>query len=261
MVLFCQMDVTARSEPEPAAEILTHNLLQYVSAWAPSPRREVLYTGEPEGERHLQSVGIAAGPYTPEKLSASRLLVVGPGGGKTLADDGPRIAAWLKAGGKILAIGLAAEDAKSWLPFRMSTRKAEHISCFFEPFAPHSPFAGVGPADLHNRDPRDFPLISEGAHIVGDGILAEAEDASIVFCQEAPWEFDGNKQPNLKRTHRRASFLLTRLLANMGATVSTPLLERFHDPVANAAAENRCLSGLYVDQPEEWDDPYRFFRW
>ena len=26
-------------------------------------------------------------------------------------------------------------------------------------------------------------------------------------------------------------------------------------------AEGRWTSGLYVDEPQEWDDPYRFFRW
>jgi len=25
--------------------------------------------------------------------------------------------------------------------------------------------------------------------------------------------------------------------------------------------ERRWLDGLYLDAPEEWDDPYRFFRW
>ena len=24
---------------------------------------------------------------------------------------------------------------------------------------------------------------------------------------------------------------------------------------------NRWLHGFYLDEPEEWDDPYRFFRW
>ena len=27
------------------------------------------------------------------------------------------------------------------------------------------------------------------------------------------------------------------------------------------AGAPRWLDGLYLDQPEEWDDPYRFFRW
>jgi hypothetical protein len=25
--------------------------------------------------------------------------------------------------------------------------------------------------------------------------------------------------------------------------------------------ELKMLDGLYLDTPEEWDDPYRFFRW
>ena len=80
-----------------------------------------------------------------------------------------------------------------------------------------------------------------------------------VFCQPAPWQFDGN-QSNLRRTRHTAARLLSRLLANMGVAAATPLLERFHDPV-EAKAKPRWLSGLYLDQPEEWDDPYRFFRW
>jgi hypothetical protein len=32
-------------------------------------------------------------------------------------------------------------------------------------------------------------------------------------------------------------------------------------PVAPPTVEGRWLQGLYLDKPEEWDDPYRFFRW
>lgn len=37
MVLFCQLDVTGRTEPEPAAKSLVHNLLNYAAAWKPGP--------------------------------------------------------------------------------------------------------------------------------------------------------------------------------------------------------------------------------
>jgi hypothetical protein len=47
----------------------------------------------------------------------------------------------------------------------------------------------------------------------------------------------------------------------MGVAGSTPLLSRFRSPVVPANAEKRWLDGLYLDQPEEWDDPYRFFCW
>jgi hypothetical protein len=32
-------------------------------------------------------------------------------------------------------------------------------------------------------------------------------------------------------------------------------------PVAPPATAGRWAQGLYLDQPEDWDDPYRFFRW
>ena len=63
----------------------------------------------------------------------------------------------------------------------------------------------------------------------------------------------------MKRTYRRASCLVTRLLANMGVAGRTQLLEHVSQPVAQG--EQRWLDGLYLDVPEEWDDPYRFFRW
>jgi hypothetical protein len=42
---------------------------------------------------------------------------------------------------------------------------------------------------------------------------------------------------------------------------STPLLNFFRSPVEASRSEQRWLDGLYLDTPEEWDNPYRFFRW
>jgi hypothetical protein len=96
---------------------------------------------------------------------------------------------------------------------------------------------------------------------MGDGVLAKADEANVVFCQLVPWQFDAKKLMNQKRTFRRCSCLVTRLAANMGAAGSTPLLARFGNPVDASKAEKRWLDGLYLDAPEEWDDPYRYFRW
>ena len=104
-------------------------------------------------------------------------------------------------------------------------------------------------------------LVAGGASILGDGVLATAKDANVVFCQLAPWQFDGSRQPNLKKTFRRSSFLVMRLLANMGVAGLTPVISRFRTPVNATEPESRWHEGLYLDQPEEWDDPYRFFRW
>ena len=47
----------------------------------------------------------------------------------------------------------------------------------------------------------------------------------------------------------------------MEVSGATPILDRFSTPVPAAHSERRWADGLYLDQPEESDDPYRFFRW
>ncbi len=256
LVLFCQLDVSGRTEVDPAAEILARNLLRYATAWKPAAGRDVVFSGDARGLDHLRASGISAGPYRGEKLSPDQVLVVGPGGGRPLAAHAGEVADWIKAGGKALAIGLDEADA-AFLPSRVRMKEAEHIAAFFEPFGAGSPFAGVGPADVHNRDPRTIPLVADGAEVIGDGVLASLQD--VVFCQLVPWQFEYGTKLNVKRTYRRTSFLVSRLLANMGVHADTPLLVRFRRPGAIPAGRPR--EGYYLDQPEEGDDPYRFFRW
>jgi hypothetical protein len=261
MVLFCQLDVTGRTESEPSAETLVQNIFRHVSGWKPVLRRKVLYAGEVAGKSHLESAGIAVGSYEVGNISPDEILVIGPGGAEQLRNDAAAIAGFVNAGGNLLAIGLRPGETDALLPIKVTMKNAEHIASYFEPPDPASLLAGIGPADLHNRDPRDLPLITAGAAILGDGVLAKADRANVVFCQMAPWQFDANRSSNLKRTHRHASFLVSRLLANMGVAGGAPLLDRFHQPVNAAKPETRWLEGLYLDRPEEWDDPYRHFRW
>jgi hypothetical protein len=261
MVLFCQADVTGRTEGEPAADTLARNMIRYVSGWKPSPWRKALYVGDPAGKKHLESAGLSLTSYARDELAADRVLIVAPGGGKELAGDAPGLGKWLKEGGHVLALGLDETEAELFLPAKVGMKKGEHIAAYFEPPGVKSLLVGNGPADVHNRAPRELPLVTAGATVLGNGILAKADNANVVFCQLVPWQFDPKKPMNLKRTFRRASGLVTRLAANMGAAGSTPLLARFRDPVEASKSEERWLDGLYLDTPEEWDDPYRFFRW
>jgi hypothetical protein len=261
MVLFCQADVTGRTEAEPAADTLARNMLRYVWGWKPSPRRKAFYAGDPAGKRHLESAGLSLTPYAKGELASDRVLIVGPGGGKDLAGDAAALGKWLEGGGHVLALGLDGAEAEWLLPSKVGTKKGEHIAAYFEPPGEKSLFVGIGPADVHNRDPRELPLVTAGATALGNGVLAKADGAAVVFCQLVPWQFDPKKALNLKRTIRRASCLVARLLANLGAAGATPLLDRFRNPVEAPGSEERWLDGLYLDAPEEWDDPYRFFRW
>jgi len=260
MVLFCQVDVTGRTEDEPAAQALARNILRYALAWQPSVRRTVVYAGEPAGRAHLEAAGLSPAAYSGQQLSEDQVLVVGPGGGKELARHAAALNDWVRAGGHVLAIGLDGEEASSFLPSPVSTTPGEHIAAYFEPFGSSSLLAGVSPADVHNRDPRELPLVSGGARPVGNGVLGTVDGLNVVFWQLAPWHLDySGEKMNIKRTFRKASYTTTRLLANMGAAGQTRLLDRIGRPVAEG--EKRWLDGLYLDVPEEWDYPYRFFRW
>jgi hypothetical protein len=414
------MDVSGRTEDDPAADTLARNIVDYVSNWKPAPRRTIVYAGGPEGRAHLERDGFIVEGYSNRARTPDKVLVIARGARQQLAGDRRALATFLSRGGQVLALGLDQEEADAILPGHVVMEEKEHIASYFELFGAHSVFAGIGPADVHNRSPRGYPLITAGAEPVGNGILARAPDTGIVFCQIAPyevtrsqgavaslsadpadaadgrqsgvmtlgsaplaqlsqkveagelgrtytfavsarsigrpalvrleveragspwdravrgedvtvgtdgwtelhvtfpveqpfpegwqpsvhctgegarvrvdrfrlyegeyvpagpgtqnaenrftnpsfedgtgsWWFSAREQYNLRRTYRRTSFLLARLLSNMGAASHTPLLERFSSPVAEG--EERWLDGLYLDEPQEWDYPYRFFRW
>ena len=266
LMLFCQMDVTGRTENDPAAETLVRNIINYVATWKPAPTRKVHYVGVSPGKTHLEQTGFAPAAYAGGKLSTNDVLVVGSGGGTKLAEDAGSISDFVKAGGNILAVGLDEQEANAFLPLKVSMKKAEHVAAFFDPFGKDSLMAGASPADVHNRDPRFMPLVTAGASVIANGVLAIIPDSHVLFCQLAPYDVSHGEgatgEPsNIRRTYRRSSFLLTRLLANMGAAASTPVLDRFHRPVNKVEIEPRWRGGLYLDVPEEWDDPYRFFCW
>jgi hypothetical protein len=262
LVMFCQMDVSGRTETEPAAQTLTRNLLQYVSGWKPSPQRKAVYAGTAAGKSHLESLGVAVESYDGGPLTSDQVLVLGTGADETLASHKAALADWIKAGGNVLAIGLDQKDASALFPFSVTMKDAEHINAYFEPGDLKPLLAGVCSADVQNHAPRKMPLVSAGAQIVGDGVLAQAENANVVFYQIEPWQFSDTNQMNMRRTFRRTSFAESRLLANMGVAGATPLLDRFHQGAATQT-EKRWLTGFYLKQdvPQEWDDPYRFFRW
>ena len=87
-----------------------------------------------------------------------------------------------ESAGRALAIGLSPEELKK---LSVQSTKREHISAYFEPSASASPFQGVAPADLHNRAPREFDLITGGAQILGDGVVASSQDGNVTFLADA----------------------------------------------------------------------------
>lgn len=261
MVLFCQLDVTGRTALDPVATTLRRALIDYALEWRPRPMREVVYVGQAAGQRHLEAAGFAVRELGDDGLGEKDVLILGRGSGEALGDRRASVADWLAGGGRVLGLGIGPVDATGLLPSDLRFENREYIGAAFGPSELGSPWMGVGPADLHNRDPRDIPLLAEEAVTVGGGVLGRVREGEAVLCQLAPWDFDPQAAMNQKRTFRRLAFVASRLLGNLGVQAKTPLLERFNRSLNSAVPEQRWETGLYLDQPEEWDDPYRFFRW
>ena len=146
-----------------------------------------------------------------------------------------------------------------------------HVTFTVEKPFPEGWFAYLAGGEDGARLRVDGFRISEGSYTPAEGespgSRQTATSAAIDFKNPSfetgkeGWSFTCDEQYNLRRTYRRASFTLARLLGNMGVAAPTPLLKRFHEPVTDAQSEKRWLAGFYLDQPEEWDDPYRFFNW
>jgi beta-galactosidase/beta-glucuronidase len=187
LVLFCQLDVTGRTEQDPVADILAGNLLRYVAGWKPAVQRQALYAGGPSGRRYLEFAGIALETYAGGKLPPEQVLVAAAGGTPLPADSASAIADFLRAGGRLLCLGLDQQAANAMLPFHVGMTQAEHLACPFDLPPAGSLLAGVAPADVYNRDPRPLPLVSSGAAVLGDGVLAQAEKANVVFYQHPPY--------------------------------------------------------------------------
>lgn len=191
MVLFCQMDVTGRTEDDPAAELLFRNLLRYVlqTQYPVVPERKAVYVGDPQGRKYLSEAGISCSDFAEGPWSADHVLIVGPGAGELLASKAAALAEWLKGGGRLVALELEDKEANRILPTPVRTARQEHIATWFPPPSGASPFAGIAPADVHNRDPRELPLVQAGAETLGNGVLASLADGRVVLCQMVPYRF------------------------------------------------------------------------
>jgi beta-galactosidase len=260
MVLFCQADVTGRTEAEPAARRLAANIFGFADAYHPPAGRRALYAGEGAGLEHLKAAGAAVSAYDGRPLGADDLLVLAPGATGLLGGRAGAASDWISSGGRALALALSQDEVQAALGLPVTMAAAEHISCRYAPAGPDSPIAGVGCGEFMIRDPREVPLVTGGAEVVGDGVLAVAEGGRVVLCQLAPWQFDYKQFYNAKAAFRHLSFAVSRLLGNMGVTFGTPLLDNMARPAG--PEEKRWLGGLYLEEPVVHDDdPYRFFRW
>jgi beta-galactosidase len=256
-VVFCQADVTGRTDDDPAAGDLVRNLLGYCTGPASGAWRTVYYAGALEGRETLARLGVQAADPGLKPLGEGDLLVLGPGAPQAIR-AGLKDA--LSRGLNVLALANSAGDLKA-APVPCQWQSKTIVSSALKPQARTGPFLGVSDAETHFVDFVDVPLLSKPVPADQEGLLASARlgSGTIAFCQVAPWMFDPAKVPHDRTSYRRSAFLLSRILANLGAPMQCPLLANWDQPAVQLPSLTEGWKGEAdpqdVGQKQGWQGP------
>jgi len=251
-VIFCQLDVTGRTENDPVADRLVVNLVRYLAHGVrPESKRAVVCVGE--GSHSLaRDLGV-----TPQGADAvcgpDALVVAGPG-----AAVPPGFDQALEKGLNAVCLGMSGEELRKWCPCPVSTVRTNACFSRIEILPPE--MNGLCNADWawHGRMTFDALSVPEGEKDSASPALRVIRHGKgcLVLWQVPPWAIDEKAKPYLRTSKRHANAMAARLLANLGAEIHAPLNERF-----SQSDEKEWLKSYYLDVPEAGDDPYRYYRW
>jgi len=241
-ILFCQVEVTGRSESDPAAERLAVNLLDYIRTAPPVSGKRFIVLAGTEFKAMLGSLRLNGETADP---AAADLIVAGPGGAAY-----PDLTKEVAGGKTLLAFGLSAAELKRLLPELPAEdgKNRPSLPARFD----HPLLAGISNLDTYFQTRLDYAAVDGkelAAFPVGKGVC--------VAVGVTPGMLDYNALFRLRSSYRRRLFLVSQLLRNGGIASASPLLERFK----SAPAANPWLDSFYVQPPIAGDDPYRYYHW
>jgi hypothetical protein len=237
-VLFCQMDVTGRSDTDPAALTLCSNVIRYLDEAKPSARRPTQWAGDKRTGDLVKQLGIAA-TQMHSVPAPGALLILGPGA----AIEDP-LRRHIEDGLDVLFLGLSEEEIARALLGAIQLKTEPTVPSILQQFG--VPFlAGISNADLHWRTKLTLAAMQQASEGANQAIrVVKIGRGQVVLCQAAPWMFDFESKGYLRTTYRRNAFLISRLLHNLRAD--------------DATTQNDTR---YLQTPQAVDDPYRYYRW
>ena len=244
-IVFCQFDVTARTESDPAADALVRALAAF-PRWFDGGTQAPLAFG-------LQAAQfLAAGEThhcwakTPEE--AYGYLVSDANTAPTnlaalVAEGRPCVCVGLDAAGvrKVCPTAPACEDVKGRFFTRIEELPPELNGLCNSRWAWHGAmdFAAFDDGRRERHQRCRPPACGDG----GEAFRVVRHGKGVfVFMQVAPWMIDAEAKPYLRATKRHAQETLERILGNVGFTSGGGAVR-------------------YRDLPMPSDDPYRYYRW
>lgn len=218
--IFCQLELSARTIPDPQAEATFAKALRYLDKAIPPPVRKVWFTGNEELQNQLEKNGVVCEKLIPSGLSSGDLLVIAPG--NNLPDN---LQTFIENGLNVLACGLAGNELSRLFP-DIGAVPGEWMSDYVTGLRNHPEYTGISNAELHFRYPLrfdGFPENSTGGIALNSRRIGKG---TVVMMQLPPWKFNRSIHA-LRTTGRRADFLMMRLLANLGAGFQTGFCRLF----------------------------------
>jgi len=203
-LIWSQLDLEDQASADPAAERLARNLFNYAATAPLIPALPTSVVGG--GADLLASVGIQATPT--KSLPSGGLVIVGP----EWADDAA-LRDFLTRGGKALIL----PRATGLLGVKIAPRA---LSIAPAPAAwPET--RGLGVADLRTRSERTVPVVTDGAELAADGLLARVKIGKgvAIFCQADPVVLTADKTTYERRTRWRWTRTIAQIAANLGASL------------------------------------------
>lgn len=238
-ILFCQMDLSARTASDPAADRLLANIVAWTGAPVASRQNKVVYVGDEPTAKFLQSLGAT---FAPGDLNAvdSGTCVLGPG---VSADQIARaMPAFEKSNATYVLLFQSADTLKAFAPILAAA--PERLIVDQLPEQVPEALVGVGPSELHLRARTAIQAIrvaQANGWNTDRGAAAgfAVGGAKFVFVQIDPRAFDYS-QPSrayVKLTHNRTRTLLSRVLANVGVPMQSPLLDHWSRPSSRSEVD------------------------
>ena len=233
-VVLCQLDVTARTAADPAADELVKRLV----SWTPPavvPGATVVRGAVARALCDVQGVRAV------DSAEACSLLVCSAG--ERLPWTAEAFRARIEAGMNVLMLDMRADELKTLLPELTCARMATAAyPVRFPDGALPTCLAGCSNADWMWHGAVSVRTLS-GAGVGTPSLrVLQIGKGTVVVWQASPNRIDAAARPELRLSLRHAHYLLSCLLANLGADAARPDL-------------------LYVGDRLLEDEPYRYYRW
>lgn len=233
VILFSQLDLSGRTETEPAAQNLLATLLKHLDEARPEKTRTVWHSGSAALSGQLAALRIPSRKLDAAKLKSDDLLLLDPEG--TVPAD---LAERISRGLHVMTFGMSGTELQKLLP-GLKTESGSHFSDFCDLNAPE--FAGLSNSDLHFRWQQEFdafPADSKGGRTLE---FRKVGKGGILMMQLPPWKIDGNEYA-LRSSRRRADFTMNRLLMNLKAPSESGFTAMFRPETGNMRLN---LSGVW----------------